>query len=36
MPNYGASVYDPKNGRFYLIGGQNGSRKVDSITWYSK
>jgi|688.fasta_scaffold615607_1 hypothetical protein len=36
MQSYGATVYDHKNGRFYLIGGQIGSKKVDNIIWYSK
>ncbi len=34
MPNYGATVYEPMHGRFYLIGGEVSGKKSNMIYWF--
>lgn len=36
MPGFGATLYEPRSGRFYLIGGEAMGKKCQSIIWYSK
>ena len=38
LPRFGASIYDPKSKRFYLVGGIEEGRygqKSNSIIWFS-
>lgn len=34
LPSFGATVHDPKSGRFYLVGGTLNGRKSNTIYYY--